>query len=779
MAFKKAKALEEAHKYVTQGKNALAIKQYLSILENDPSDLILLNTIGDLYIRDKNLPEGLKQFYKLADAYIKESYIVKAIAIYKKISKIDRNTAEPSLKLAGLYLTQGLAREAREQYMSAFEFYNRTAQKDKALEVLRKLTRMDADNPKSRLKLAQYIESTGEQKEAADAYLEAAQAAERQGDAPSAESALNKAAELVPGNSEVQLFRAHQAFNKQQPEEVERILASVPGLQNDPRSQRLLLETHLAAHNLDAAEKLLRDVFRTNPSDFSPVSIFAAQCMAQQDCDRAFEAVNSVARGLIERRETGPLMEVLRKIWAAAPERIDNLELIYSICEKTADEVAIPEVLEALGNAYVQAGELGKAEQIYAKLVAREPANEIYKDLLKQILQKQGKEYVLPDFTSLSSAGVALEAESAPSSFPGTENQPLPEAAFEQSSIPEEIDLTQQVDSPASVGEEAPPEPQEIPFGFETRQDAAQAPLGGSAATDETPFENENASAAEKHETVKEEIPLFNYQESREEIEFYVAQGFHEEAERAIRDLEEKYPEEPAVAALRRLVDESEQKREQESQVAPESQPQAGLEPSEVADYQDAMVDLAGELALTLGDLEAPESSPVASDLPAGLRPPAETPDEASAEMSALLNELQEAEPADKASDDPETHYNLGVAFREMGLFDEAIGEFQKVVKGATPNRFPPNFLQGCTLLAACFIDKGMPAIAAKWYSRALEIPDLGEDALLALRYELGAAYEQAGDDNGALEKYTEVYSQNIDYRDVAEKIRILQQRAS
>jgi tetratricopeptide (TPR) repeat protein len=779
MAFKKAKALEEAHKYVTQGKNALAIKQYLSILENDPSDLILLNTIGDLYVLDKNLPEGLKQFYKLADAYIKEGYTVRAIAIYKKIAKIDRNTAEPSLKLAGLYRTQGLAREAREQYMSAFEFYKRADQKDKALEVLRKLTRMEPDNPKSRLKLAQYAESAGEAKEAADAYLEAAQAAQRQGEASTAESALSKAAELVPGNPEVQLFRAHQAFDKQQPEEVEKILASVPDLRNDPRAQRLLLETHLAAHNLDAAEKLLLGVFRTNPSDFSPVSSFAAQCMAQQDYDRAFEAVNSIARELIEQRETGPLMEVLRKIWAAAPERIDNLELIYSICERTAEEATIPEVLEALGNAYVQAGDLGKAEQAYAKLVAREPVNEVYKDLLKQTLQKQGKEYVLPDFTSLSSAGVALEAESSPSSFPGTENQPPPEVAFEQSSIPEEIDLTQPVDSPTSAGEEALPEPQEIPLEFEPRQAAAQAPGGGSTATDETQLENENAPAAEKHETVKKEIPRFNYQESREEIEFYVAQGFQEEAQRAIRDLEENYPEEPAVAALRRLVDESEQKHEQESQVAPENEPQISLESSEVAEPQDVMVDLAGELASTLGDLQAPESSPVTSDLAADLNPPPQTADDASAELGALLEELQETEQADKTSDDSQTHYNLGVAFREMGLLDEAIGEFQKVVKGATPNHLPPDFLQGCTLLAACFIDKGMPAIAAQWYSRALEIPDLDEDALLALRYELGAAYEQAGDYKGALEKYTEVYSQNIDYRDVAEKIRIFRQRAS
>ena len=146
--------------------------------------------------------------------------------------------------------------------------------------------------------------------------------------------------------------------------------------------------------------------------------------------------------------------------------------------------------------------------------------------------------------------------------------------------------------------------------------------------------------------------------------------------------------------------------------------------------------------------------------------------------LSGLLDELGESAPTTSAQDDAETHYNLGVAFREMGLLDEAIGEFQKVVKGAQKGQYPENFLQACSLLAVCFMDKGMPQIAAKWYTRALETPDLDEESTLALQYDLGVAFEQTGDTRGALERFSEVYSQNIDYRDVADKIRALQQKA-
>src|SRR5713101_1830068 len=116
MAFNKAKALQEAEKLVSQGKIPLAIRQYLRILENEPSELIILNTVGDLYVRERNLPEALKYFNRLADSYVQEGFTVKAIAIHKKISKLDSGSVGPLLKLAELYTQQGLSREAREQY---------------------------------------------------------------------------------------------------------------------------------------------------------------------------------------------------------------------------------------------------------------------------------------------------------------------------------------------------------------------------------------------------------------------------------------------------------------------------------------------------------------------------------------------------------------------------------------------------------------------------------------------------------------------------------------
>jgi pilus assembly protein FimV len=125
--------------------------------------------------------------------------------------------------------------------------------------------------------------------------------------------------------------------------------------------------------------------------------------------------------------------------------------------------------------------------------------------------------------------------------------------------------------------------------------------------------------------------------------------------------------------------------------------------------------------------------------------------------------------------EDLETHYNLGTAFREMGLLDEAISEFQKVAKATERGKPFRYVMQCCTLLGLAFMEKGQPGIAAIWYERALLTPGIEPESILALRYDLGVAQESAGEPVAALKSFSQVYAMNIDYRDVADRIAALQ----
>ena len=137
-----------------------------------------------------------------------------------------------------------------------------------------------------------------------------------------------------------------------------------------------------------------------------------------------------------------------------------------------------------------------------------------------------------------------------------------------------------------------------------------------------------------------------------------------------------------------------------------------------------------------------------------------------------LKHELEEG--SNVTDEDPETHYNLGVAFREMGLLDEAIGELQKVCQAVERGHPFPHIMQTYTWLSQCFLDKGLPEAAIRWYEQALKLSTNDADTRTALHYELASAYEAAGDKAAALQHFMQVYGSNIDYRDVAERIKTL-----
>ncbi len=106
-----------------------------------------------------------------------------------------------------------------------------------------------------------------------------------------------------------------------------------------------------------------------------------------------------------------------------------------------------------------------------------------------------------------------------------------------------------------------------------------------------------------------------------------------------------------------------------------------------------------------------------------------------------------------------------------VGRSDRRTAESLSVGRAGHPF---PNIMQTYTWLSQCFLDKGVPEAAIRWYEKALKLSTIDADTRTALHYELASSYETAGDKASALHHFMEVYGSNIDYRDVAERIKTL-----
>jgi tetratricopeptide (TPR) repeat protein len=134
-SIQKSRALSLADKHVREGEIHGAIDQYRQILEADPTDLPALNTLGDLWIRAGKIDEALSCFTQVAETYVEDGFTSKAIAVFKKMLRLDPVRPYTALKLADLCLKEGLLAEARQRLEDAGRAFAMTNQPLRALEI--------------------------------------------------------------------------------------------------------------------------------------------------------------------------------------------------------------------------------------------------------------------------------------------------------------------------------------------------------------------------------------------------------------------------------------------------------------------------------------------------------------------------------------------------------------------------------------------------------------------------------------------------------------------
>ena len=173
---------------------------------------------------------------------------------------------------------------------------------------------------------------------------------------------------------------------------------------------------------------------------------------------------------------------------------------------------------------------------------------------------------------------------------------------------------------------------------------------------------------------------------------------------------------------------------------------------------------------LDLGDWLRAEEGPKTTRMVAeGIVPP---PIDEQADFGEMLQRFKEGVAANIDEDDSAAHYDLGIAFKEMGLVEEAIGEFQKALRGT--QKKAPTY----EALGTCFVEKKQYQVAETVLSRALSEPGLDDDKLAGVLYLLGVCAEALGKSQEAAGFYQRVLAVDIGFRDVSERLAAVSQGA-
>ncbi len=141
------------------------------------------------------------------------------------------------------------------------------------------------------------------------------------------------------------------------------------------------------------------------------------------------------------------------------------------------------------------------------------------------------------------------------------------------------------------------------------------------------------------------------------------------------------------------------------------------------------------------------------------------------ADFADMLRKFKQGVAENVDAEDYQSHYDLAIAYKEMGLLDEAIAEFQKAL-GSPTTRLPTY-----EALGQCFLEKGQFKLASSILSRALS-ERASEDQLLGVLYLLGRAAEAQGKSEEALGYYQRVFVLDIQFRDIADRMNDLERAA-
>ncbi len=463
MAIQRDKIIASAEKLVAKGKIEPAIKEYERLLDDNPNDVNTLNRIGDLWVRINRNDEAVKVFAKIADHYSKDGFFLKAIAIYKKINKLDPSKLDIYAKLADLYAKQGLAMEAKSQYQVLADYYLKHGDPGNALVIYRKISELDPNSINVHVKLADLYSQNNQKPEALKEYDRVGRMLLKRSMLDEAVQVFKKALKIDSSNVElVESLVTALLEAKDYDNAVQIVQTSLETSGDDARLLAINGRILLAKGDVAGARAALERALARDANAAGVREALSDLYVRVGNADGALEMLAPLVEKAVGRGERGAAVEMLNRILRVDSSHTPTLERLVALYSRLNEETNILSSMSSLAEAHVAKGQYEKAAEVLEKLIQREPQNAQHRTKLQFVRSQMGGVDTMParPQATVPVAPLSMEIDEPVPTFDSFDEEPSLSLDLDTSE-PIEINLDHDFATPAP--DRAPPPPPPLP----------------------------------------------------------------------------------------------------------------------------------------------------------------------------------------------------------------------------------------------------------------------------------------------------------------------------
>ena len=696
----RGKLLHNAQLFASRGQFDAAIAEWKKLIAESPADGSLHNSIGELHLKRNANAEAVAAFLQAASAFRAEGATLKAIATYKKILKIDSSRYEVYRHLGDLNAERGLLSSAVQDYLTLGKHYLKERKTKEALDIYKKIVSQDPSNLDAQQRVAELCLQENMQDEATKVYLQLGRERSAQQRYAEAKDAYQAVLRIDPANSEATQFIEN--FEKS---------GGTPAAAKSKAGQ-----STSASKGSELPDMLAEATRRIEQKQFAGAEAILNQLLTREPGNP--QVCQLLARMHLHRGELQVALGEYRFLAGAALRAQDFPSAEALINEYLAAEPNSVPILELYGELHQEKGDTSAAVAQYAKAVETllkhpEPG---LPTLHEEIFDKI--KTLTPDSPTVNRLATLMQG--------GTSGQVSSQEPVTEPSVPKVEPKTSAERAETKESLWTGTEPDDAWKTTSAIRASQNRPLGTQAATTSpqdtvaVPAPAELLTANAAPDDVRAPHPTETVRSMEEQFQLYMQSGKQGEAEQWLGQL---VNEKPTDAEVRELLGSLFERK--------------GDGPGAALHYARAL-----ELLLEHPDDKKPErpgalynkvkelapASPLVAKLAPMFAPKSEEP-------AAVSAQADDSTPVANGFD-PNIHYTLGVAFKNMGLLDEAKEEF---VQSMTGNDL---FLDSCLMTAVCLKEQGQGKAASEQLEQLINDARCQGAKAQAIRYELGLLYE-------------------------------------